>query len=667
MGFLAPWFLAGLAAIGLPLWVHLLRRHKSEPLPFSSLMFFEKRTQSSIKHRRLQHLLLLAARLAMIILLALAFASPYIMKKVTAGGGEAALRIIAIDDSFSMRAGNRMERAKAEARALLNNWRPAQQGQVIALSRQVRLLTQPTNSAEELRAAIDSLTPGDGRSSYGEFARALRATAESLKKPIEVHLISDMQKSSRPPSFADLRLDANTTLTIHDVGSATPNWTVESVNAPRRFSDPKRVRIFATAAAFAAPAATKQITVACNGKTVATKSVNIPANGRASAEFLGVEAPHGLNRCEARIDGADALPQDDAHLFSLERSDPRRILFVHEGRSQRDLLYYRSAIESSSESNFAIEPVAADAASNAGLDKFAFVVLSDVAQLSASLEENLRKYVRNGGSLLIALGPSAAARSTVPVLGLKINSSAYASRAGERFQLLGAGDDTHAALRNTNRWENVKFYQTIRVDAPEARIVARLADQSPVLLEQRSGEGRVLVFTSTFDNIANDFPLHPSFIPFVEQTARYLSGYEDTTAGYTVASTFELRREGAQAEAVEVLGPDGARALTLQEAARAKTLTLDNPGYYEVRRGSGRNELVAVNIDRRESDLEPLPKESVELWQGRRPDADVQSAAAGRPFEEQKPENLWWWFVLALAVVALAESVLASRYLGMRT
>ena len=39
MGFLAPWFLAGLAAVGLPVWIHLLRKYRSTPLPFSSLMF----------------------------------------------------------------------------------------------------------------------------------------------------------------------------------------------------------------------------------------------------------------------------------------------------------------------------------------------------------------------------------------------------------------------------------------------------------------------------------------------------------------------------------------------------------------------------------------------------------------------------------------------------
>ena len=51
MGFLTPWFLAGVAAVGLPIWLHLLRKHKTTPLPFASLKFFEKRTQSSIKHK----------------------------------------------------------------------------------------------------------------------------------------------------------------------------------------------------------------------------------------------------------------------------------------------------------------------------------------------------------------------------------------------------------------------------------------------------------------------------------------------------------------------------------------------------------------------------------------------------------------------------------------
>ena len=86
MGLLAPWFLAGAAAVGLPIYLHLLRRHRSTPHPFSSLMFFERRTQSSIKHRRLRYLLLLALRLALLFLLVLAFANPFISRPASTHG-----------------------------------------------------------------------------------------------------------------------------------------------------------------------------------------------------------------------------------------------------------------------------------------------------------------------------------------------------------------------------------------------------------------------------------------------------------------------------------------------------------------------------------------------------------------------------------------------------
>jgi hypothetical protein len=88
MGFFAPWFLAGAVAVGLPVWLHLLKRHKTDPKLFPSLMFFEHREVSSMKHRRLEHLLLFALRAAMLILLALLFASPFIRRSNAAPDGK---------------------------------------------------------------------------------------------------------------------------------------------------------------------------------------------------------------------------------------------------------------------------------------------------------------------------------------------------------------------------------------------------------------------------------------------------------------------------------------------------------------------------------------------------------------------------------------------------
>src|SRR5574340_664662 len=106
MGFFSLWFLAGIAAVGVPLYLHLLRRHTTNPQPFSSLMFFEQRTQSSIRHRRLRYLLLLALRLALLALLVLAFANPFI-NRPAAGVAANKLLALVIDNSFSMRAGAR--------------------------------------------------------------------------------------------------------------------------------------------------------------------------------------------------------------------------------------------------------------------------------------------------------------------------------------------------------------------------------------------------------------------------------------------------------------------------------------------------------------------------------------------------------------------------------
>ena len=109
MGFLAPWFLAGLAAVGLPVWLHLLRKHKATPVPFSSLMFFERRTQSSIKHRRLRYLVLFALRALLFALLAVAFAHPYLPRTLLPASRSGEVTVFAIDNSLSMRAAGLLE------------------------------------------------------------------------------------------------------------------------------------------------------------------------------------------------------------------------------------------------------------------------------------------------------------------------------------------------------------------------------------------------------------------------------------------------------------------------------------------------------------------------------------------------------------------------------
>ena len=665
MGFFSPWFLAGLLAVGLPLWLHLLKRHRNEPMRFPSLMFFERSIQSSVKHRKLMYLLLLALRLAILALLALAFANPFIKRSASASAAGGYLRVIAIDRSFSMRAGDALERAKREALGQISGLGGDNRAQVIALSGRTEILTPPTREKGELQAAILSVKPGDSRASYGELAQALRSVAANSKQNLEVHFFSDLQRTGLPPGFNDLKLPAGTKLVPHEVAPGSiANWAIDNVIAPRQVGDPKRVRVQATIAGYGTPAAKKSISLWINGRQAAAKLAEVPANGRATVEFLGLDVPYGWTRAEIRVDGSDALEADNVWHFALERADARRLLFVREARQARSAFYFKNALEASGAANFSLEEVEPGQAGALELNRFAFVVLADPGVLGEKFDDNLKRWVSGGGRLLIAAGPLTAGQPKVPLLDATVDESRYAARSGERFLTVIRPDATHPVVRTSDRFDGVKFFQAIRVQPAKLRVIAKLSDETPLLVERTYGEGRVLFLASGFDNIANDFPLNPSFVPFVEQTALYLANAEERATTVTVDSFVELRSGGAKDRAisVEVLDPSGQRALSLAESVKAQTIQVVREGFWELGRSNARRELVSVNADRRESDLSPLPKETVEIWR------NMGSPTSGAPGEagedgQEKPWSLWWYLALLLLIAAVAESVFASRYL----
>ena len=665
MGFFTPWFLAGAAAVGLPVWLHLLRKHKTTPLPFSSLMFFEKRTQSSIKHRRLRYLLLFAARAALILLIVLAFAHPYVEQRILPLKRTGEVTVAAIDNSLSMGAGDRLAQAKREAKSLIAGLHPGERAQVLSFGQRVQVMSEVTDDHPSLNAAIDAIERSDSRTSFGELARTLRSIGQSLHLPLAVHLYSDLQGTGMPTNsngVNDLRLNADSRLEFHPVGSKpTPNFAVENVVAPRRVYDNKKTRVLVTVAGYGTPKSTRSVSLMLNGRVTETKSAEIPENGRAAVEFLSLDVPYGRNKGEVRIDSADPLAADDSFFFSVERLDPRHALFVHEADT-RGLLYFKVALEASGQSAFEIDPVTVEQTTNLNPAKYAFVVLSDVGALPPTFENELRNYVRGGGSVLIALGHLAVARMKVPVSDDRIQETRYAGREGDRFQSVGWLDSSHPSILKDDRWDGVKFYQAIRVAPGNARVVARLTDQTPLLLDQQMGDGHILVFTSTFDNVANDFPLHNSFVPFIEQTARYLGRLDGGPSSVLVGAFEELRDSKETGAAVDVLDPKGDRVLSLAEATKAQNIQFSQAGFYDIRRPNGRNELVAVNADRRESDLTPASPDNLHLWQNIASGSSASTGSAAA--SEQKPLSLWWYVMLIVLALAVAESLLGNQHLS---
>src|SRR3954447_4749923 len=205
MGFLSPLFLSGLVLLGLPLWLHLLWQYRRNPQPVSSIMFFERRLQSSTKHRKLRYITLLILRLALLALLMLTFANPFV-NRTSATAGKRKLTVLAIDRSFSMRAANQLEQAKIEATRVLRGLPGGEIGQVLAVDSRVESLAGPEPNRAALEAAIQTIRPSDEASSFGELTRALRVEAQTTGMQLDVHLFSDMQQTSMPANFKDLTL-----------------------------------------------------------------------------------------------------------------------------------------------------------------------------------------------------------------------------------------------------------------------------------------------------------------------------------------------------------------------------------------------------------------------------------------------------------------------------
>ncbi len=256
----------------------------------------------------------------------------------------------------------------------------------------------------------------------------------------------------------------------------------------------------------------------------------------------------------------------------------------------------------------------------------------------------------------------------MPVTDDPIDGSSFASRDRDLFLSVSEIDTGHPALRNVDRFAGVQFIQAIHVNPTNSRVLARLNDQTPLVLEREVGEGRVLVFTSTFDNVANDLPVHAAWVPFVQQSAAYLSGGgAEEPVNLTVDSYVELRtgNQGPNERgAAEVLGPNDKRELTVDEATKVKNFQIPTEGFFEVKTASGRHSLIAANADRRESDLTTIPPETLDLWKGTGVGDNSSNAASGQENQEdKKPWGLWPYLLLLLLGVAVAESLVADRYL----
>ena len=684
MAFLAPLFLLGLAALAVPVLVHLIQRERKTPIEFPSLMFVRRIPYQSVQRRRITNWPLFLLRCAAIILIVLAFSRPFLTQTpvqaaiATSGAREV---VILLDRSASMGYADTWQRAQAEAARVIDGLGNGDQATLVLFDRNAEENVRATGDRTRLRAAVEAAELSSGATRY---APALRLAQSLLSRSTlgqkEVIAISDMQRTGweRPE---EIQFPEGTTFTPVSVAPADPrNISVTSVAFNRaRFATEERITITA-ALTNRGPETVSGVPVTLQSDGIQTGStqVTLPPGVATPVSFPAFTLSQAFARGVVKA-GSDPLEADNAFNFVLSPTRPSPVLVVtRDGAAPMESLYLASGLAVGTPPAFQVETMPVSKLNASALSRASVVVLSDVT-VPGPLGPELKKFVERGGGILAILGSRSGSLDGEGTL-LPGTLAEPKDAPGGRFETLGVIDFSHEAFElfktpNSGDFSSVRFFR-FRPITPEPTdaVLARFADGTVAMVERKVAGGRVIAFGSTLDGDWNDLVLKPVFVPLLHQITRYLGQVETQPEWQTSGQVVDVTQRVAaltsggtdqRVTSAVVLSPSGRRT-TVGEGGAASSVDVNEQGFYEIRpqggAASGRPFTLAVNLEAGESDLSAM--DAQEFTAGATGRASLIANAAPtevRPEETERRQSVWWFLLLIGFVLLVAESVLANR------
>ena len=196
--FLHPWALAGLAAATIPVLLHLLARREPPTVVFPAVRYLIATTQEHLRRLKLQNLLLLLVRTALIAVLVLAAAGPTMMRSGLPSHTPSALVLI-VDNSPSSGAvvagTGGLARLQEAGRSVLSRATP---GDALWLLTADGVPQRGDPAA--LRRQVDALAVSPYRLDLGTALDLAIEVLATESRPGEVTLLSDLQASAVSPA-----------------------------------------------------------------------------------------------------------------------------------------------------------------------------------------------------------------------------------------------------------------------------------------------------------------------------------------------------------------------------------------------------------------------------------------------------------------------------------
>jgi hypothetical protein len=693
---LVPAFLLGLAAVVIPILVHLTRRQRARVVEYPSLLFLDRVPFQAESRRRIHHWLLLLLRALAVALIVAAFSRPFFTNPAVSGGSRGGPRevVILLDRSYSMGVGDRWQRALEAARNVVRELGPLDRASVAGFARNASVLVRSASDRNRLLSALDTLELSDESTSYGPGLKLAQTILEETDLPArELVLIGDFQRAGWTGDEG-VQLPPGSVVTPVALGETVPsNRAVTRVNLPRQRLE---VRDRVTPAARLTRVGgetedTVEVILELEGRELQRQQVILPANGATGVVFEPFNLSQDFTRGAVRIAQPDDLTPDDVQHFVVSPGRTISVLILdHSSRSAASSLFMSEALEISEENTFGVRVRAGGEITGEELAEASVVVVNDRPVPGGNSSSALRSFVERGGGLLVVMGERIRWPSELADL-LPGAFTQPLDRAEGRGGRLGHLDYDHPVFEifrgpRTGDFTGARFFRSRDIqlaDGEAGRVLARFDDGSVALVEQQVGDGRVLVWTSTMDTFWNDLVQQPVFLPFMHQLVRYVSGRSETVAAFTAGQILDVTDAtamataglGEVAEALTgheervVLTPSG-EALNLPPGEGPHFLHLDEQGVYDIRtpgESDMRSLAVAVNVDLGEAELNPLDVEEVvasissRVQEGDSPLLGGTRAARLRMEDQERRQSLWrFLLVTAFALLAL-ETLVSNR------
>lgn len=652
---LSPVYLWGILGISLPVLVHLLTRREQIHIKFSAINFLLASQKRTVKRSRPNRLLLLLFRCLALIFFSLALSSP------TLDFGEAkefvsstpAANVFILDNSYSMNASTSNATLYDEAISELSTMLQNMSGELSLITvSPPRVVQEWTSNTEAIKKLLKASLASYGTTDIGKAVTLATELLEtSSKKTKRIYILTDRTKNGWKKETFPPKIKGGTPIVVDFSGlqKGDNKAAVKRVEVSQEFlTNSRSVRVKAEIANLLQAKRIEglPISIWVNGKKHGEGRIDLPPNEVVEKEFL---LPYA-SPLDGYIEiGDDALATDNRRYFTYNPGQKINVLVVDgDPRTvayQSESFYLERALNPFSSPLSDINPTVSTLTElpQYNLLQFPVVMLCNVRDLPINYPLELEKYVLRGGTLFISLGDQVDPKFYNEKLGnllpVKIETLLETGADSQpfhfQFQPSGDGTESHPVFKiftakNLKEMTGIRFnafYSVEPRDGKKFTVPLRFENKLPAIVETDVGKGKVILYTTSIDRDWNDFPIQPTFLPWIQRWVKYAThGMETLTPQDLLVGEPFIQEETGEAGMVQT--PTG-KVIPLQKSKTTGETRFEDtlkPGVYQLYRSAvgGSEETVllpadaervggfTVNVDTKESDPEKISEKEIQ-------------------------------------------------------